>query len=105
MRGTGLAPEKLPDTAEPDSNEPGGRSLVHKKTAFVHSIAPAPQPAPAVVAEALNLLLALPDWPVNDRPTPANVVWDSHVAPHPGQQRQLGQDSPYEIAGKYGGQN
>ncbi|MGA3131082.1 MAG: hypothetical protein ABSD59_09800 [Terracidiphilus sp.] len=60
-----------PATTQP-STHPRARS--HKKPAAEKPAAP---PAPVPVPAAL-VALPLPDWPANNKPVEATVVWDSH---------------------------
>ena len=46
----------------------------HKRTVAVHQPAPAPQMPPETVAPPPP---KLPDWPVNDQPSEATVIWNS----------------------------
>lgn len=81
----GLAPAVLPAQAAPATATAGQKPAAttaaqkpRKHTARQHRVPAKAEAAAAPSAPVTPPAPKPPDWPVNDKPTAANVVWDSH---------------------------
>lgn len=63
------APSQIPQSAHP-AHKPNHK---HARPSAAHPADPLPTPAPPAPPQP-----ELPKWPVNEKPDPATVVWDSH---------------------------
>jgi hypothetical protein len=71
--GLQMLTAQAPQTAIPSS--PAHRVLpTHTRPGAAHRLL---SPVPAAPAPAIPPAPEVPDWPANDRPAPASVVWDS----------------------------